>query len=75
MIISSRVEKYKGKDWGCEGADIPLLPNASGADDDDMDDVFQGYGYVNAHQIGYDGTGNYEDVKDELDAGRPVLRV
>jgi streptopain len=59
--------------WGCEGADIPLIPNASGADDDDMDNVFQSYGYVNAHQIGYDGTGNYEDVKDELDAGRPVL--
>lgn len=44
--------------------------DASGADDEDMDNVFQSYGYANAHQIGYDGTNNYEDVEDELDVGR-----
>lgn len=50
--------------WGCD---------VSGADDDDMDNTLHHFGYTSAHQIGYEGTNNYEDVKDELDAGRPVI--
>ncbi|MDZ7680815.1 MAG: C10 family peptidase [Fodinibius sp.] len=38
-----------------------------------MDDAFRSFGYANALQIGYDGTNNYEDVEDELNAGRPVV--
>lgn len=49
-------------DWGCD---------ASGVHDDKMDNALRSFGYISAHQIGYDETDNYQDVKNEFKSGRP----
>lgn len=54
-----------GMDWGC---------NASSAQNDDIVPALRNtFGYNSATQIGYDGTSNYNDVRDDLDEGLPVI--
>ncbi|MEX2364683.1 MAG: C10 family peptidase, partial [Balneolaceae bacterium] len=54
-----------GMDWGCD---------ASGASEDDIVPALRNtFGYNSATQIGYAGTNNYNDVRDDLNDGLPVI--